>query len=501
MSPSAMPSGSSPRRPRRSRRGGSQDGVSLIVTIALTGILAMLVLASLSFARSANTQTARAGRTDIALQAADAGVNQYVSRLVEDPRYYDHWVDPAEDPRIDPYGAVHAPGTAWTPGVSWTYAGPPQTWTQLQEARFGTAAYSLRITPPPSGSDLVTVQATGQSGRNAPNPVTRSVQSQIHPTSIADFQIISNATIHYGSTATTTGKLYSAVDINHEGDALAPAYAAHYACSTGSTTGCNSSSRPSSVYQAGAYDSVSVPSFQTRFPTPIDFSQFTSSLLDIKDAATSGGTAFNDPGVRAWEVQFLADGRVRVFKITGSTDPGAGLGTIGCPTTINVPSNGAMYFEQSVIVSDGTNKSDSCVPTATVGPRPSTVNGRVTIATKGNVYVGGNISYASSGDDVLGLIAANEVIITKYTPSVLTWRAASLAQSGQWRTYQGNSDGRHSSMTYIGSQTTADGGYASMFDNRTYQYDETLQRLRPPFYPILEGSWQTYYWREVTPPA
>ena len=99
------------------------------------------------------------------------------------------------------------------------------------------------------------------------------------------------------------------------------------------------------------------------------------------------------------------------------------------------------------------------------------------------------------------LIAANEVIITKYTPSVLTWRAASLAQSGQWRTYQGNSDGAHSSMTYIGSQTTADGGYASMFDNRTYQYDDTLQRLRPPFYPILEGSWQTYYWREVTPPA
>ena len=82
------------------------------------------MLASLSFARSSTQQTARQGRTDIALQAADAGINEYESRLVEDPRYYDHWVDRAEDPRIDPYGAVHAPGTAWTPGVSWTYAGP-----------------------------------------------------------------------------------------------------------------------------------------------------------------------------------------------------------------------------------------------------------------------------------------------------------------------------------------------------------------------------------------
>lgn len=492
MSHSAMPS-------RNPRRGGPQAGVSLITTMAMTGVLALLVLASLSFARSSNQQTARQGRTDIALQVADAGVNQYASRLVEDPRYYDHWVDTAEDPRIDPYGAVHAPGTAWTPGVSWTYAGPSQTWSQIQNARFGTAAYSLRISPPASGSDLVTIQSTGQSNRDSPKPVTRSVQSQIHPSSIADFQIISNATIHYGTTATTTGKLYSAVDINHEGVAKAPAYAQHYVCSTGSSTGCSSSSRPSSVYQAGAYDSVTNPSFQKKFPTPIDFSQFTQSLLDIKDAATTGGTAWNDPTASAWEVQFLADGRARVFKITNTSDPGQSINTMGCPATVNVPANGAMYFEQSVIVSDATNKTDTC--SATVGPRASIVNGRVTIATKGNVYIGGNISYASSGDDVLGLIAANEVIITKYTPSVLTWRAASLAQSGQWRTYQGNSDGNHSSMTYTGSQTTSDGGYASMFNTRTYQYDDTLQRLRPPFYPILEGSWNTYYWREVLPPA
>lgn len=494
MSHSAMRSRSS----RRPRRGGSQDGASLIVTIALTGILALLVLASLSFARSSTTQTARQGRGDIALQVADAGVNRYISRLVEDPRYYDRWIDLAEDPRIDPYGAVHAPGTAWTPGVPWTYAGPSQSWVQLQDARFGTAAYSLRVTPPEPGSDLVTVQSTGQASRNSPSPVTRSVQSQIHPSSIADFQMISNASIKYGSTATTTGKLYSAGDINHQGVAQAPAYAQHYACAS-SAFNCSSSNPTGSVFTAGAYDSVTTPSFQSKFPTPIDFSHFTQSRLDIKDAAEAGGTAWNDPTANGWLVQFLADGRARVHKITGGGDIGSSLTTIGCPATVNVPANGAMYFEQSVIVSDGSTKTDSC--SSTVGPRPSVVNGRVTIATKGNVYVGGDISYASSGDDVLGLISANEVIIARYAPTTLTWRAASLAQSGQWRTYQGSATGNHFQMTYIGSQTTADGGYASMYNNRTYQYDDTLQRLRPPFYPILEGSWETFYWREVQPPA
>lgn len=492
MSPSATPS-SPP-------RGGPQDGVSLIVVIALTGVLALLVLVSLSFARSSNSQTARQGRTDIALQVADAGINQYVSRLVEDPLYYNHWVDAAEDPRIDPYGTVHAPGTAWTPGVTWTYAaGPATTWTQLQDARFGRAAYSLRITPPASGSDLVTVQSTAQASRGTSRPVTRSVQSQIHPTSIADFQMISNATIKYGSSATTTGKLYSAVDINHLGIARAPAYAQNFVCADDSFN-CSSSRRPASVFQAGAFDSTTVPSFRTEFPTPIDFSHFSATRLEIKDAAEAGGTAWDSPTASAWMVQFTADGRAKVFMITNTADPGASLTTINCPQIVNVPANGAMYFEQSVIISDGSTVRDTCNPQV-AGPRPSILNGRVTVATKGNVYIGGNISYASPGDDVLGLIAEDEVIIAKYTPSVLTWRAASLAQNGQWRTYLSVPDGNHSSMTYIGSQTTSDGGYASMFNARSYQYDDTLRSLRPPLYPILEGSWEAYYWREVLPPA
>ena len=493
MSHSEMPSGSSPPHDR-------ERGSALITTIALTGILALLVLVSLSLARSSTSQTANEARADIATQAADAGVNRYISRLVEDPRYYDHWVDMAEDPRVAPNGAVYPPGSAWTPGVTWTYqAGPPKTWTPLQDARYGTASYSLRIAPPVSNSDLVTVQSTAQAGRGRAMPLTRSIQSQIRPSSIADFQMVSNATIRYGSTATTTGKLYSAQGIIHQGVAKAPAYAQRYVCSNGNAS-CSSSSRPGAVYQAGAYDSTTRPAFRDKFPTPIDFNQFTQTRLDIKDAAKTSLTYFNNSGANAWEVQFLADGRVRIWRVTNTSDPGLQVGTLECWQTINVPANGAMYFEQPVIVSDGSTKRDTCNPSS-VGPRVSTVKGNVTIATSSNVYVGGNIAYASTGDNVLGLIAADEVIIAKYTPRDLVWRAASLAQSGKWRTYQDQNDNAHDSMLYIGSQTTADGGYASMFDEREYRYDDTLQRLRPKFYPILEGSWETFYWREVLPPS
>ena len=96
MSHSATRSASS-RRGRRAQRGSS-----LIVTIMLTSVAAMLVLVSFSYARSTTTQTQREGRSDLALQVADAGVSRYISRLVEDPRYFDHFIDTGRGPAHRP---------------------------------------------------------------------------------------------------------------------------------------------------------------------------------------------------------------------------------------------------------------------------------------------------------------------------------------------------------------------------------------------------------------
>lgn len=500
MSRSGTPSASRP------RRRAAQRGSSLIATLALTAIMAVMVVISLQWADSTGAQSAREGREGVTVQAADAGVNQYISRLVEDPRYWEHWVDRAEDPRIDPSGTVWPPGSPWTPGVPWTYGPASQTWTDIQDARFGKAQYSLRITPPPSGGDIVTVQSTARVNPGAADPVTHSIQSQIYPTSIADFQMISNQSIVYGAAATTTGKLYSAVDIRHAGIARAPAYAQNEICTGGGSVPCRGSTLPApATFTAGAYDKTTTPSFDDKFPTPIDFGHFTQSRLDLKDAAVANGVYRNDPTIVGWMVQFRSDASMRIYKVLGTgggSDPlGRAVTRLSCPEAVAVPANGAVYFEQSVVVSDGSTLPDDCAPRG-AGPRPSVVDGRVTVATTGNIYVGGDIAYESEGDDVLGLMAEGEVVITEYTPVNLTWRAASLAKGGRWRTAltAPRAVNPHQTMHYIGAQATADGGYASMFQQRIYEYDETLQRLRPPFYPVLEGSWSTRYWREVTPP-
>jgi hypothetical protein len=106
------------------------------------------------------------------------------------------------------------------------------------------------------------------------------------------------------------------------------------------------------------------------------------------------------------------------------------------------------------------------------------VNGRVTVASNNNVDIGGNISYLAAGQDVLGMIAANNVVVSSWVLNNLTWTGATLAQSGSWASY--NNDGSHGTMTFTGSTATYPGGSMSMFPTRVYNYDPNLLYLPRP---------------------
>ena len=115
----------------------------------LCAVLAVLVTMSLALGKSATSGSGHEARSAVALQAADAGVNRYLARLATDGGYHMKFVDPAEDPRIPTAGgAAVQPGQPW-PGGTWTYTGPPTTFTGLHDgsARFGATDYSLRIYP------------------------------------------------------------------------------------------------------------------------------------------------------------------------------------------------------------------------------------------------------------------------------------------------------------------------------------------------------------------
>ena len=140
------------------------------------------------------------------------------------------------------------------------------------------------------------------------------------------------------------------------------------------------------------------------------------------------------------------------------------------------------------------------------------MNGRVTVGSASDIYVGGNITYQQDGDDVLGLVASHSVIVPQWVPTTLSWRAATIAQSGTWRSYgfdpqthtsEANYIGNFklTSMTFTGSTATYGGGSMSLFGSRVYQYDQTLVYLPPPWFPTIQDAYTIVLSREVAPSA
>jgi hypothetical protein len=316
----------------------------------------------------------------------------------------------------------------------------------------------------------------------------RELQVLVRPSSVSDYQMFADADISYGSGATTYGKIYAGIDgnnvphsVNHDGIAYGDIYA------EGNITGAVQMRNGAQKYASGTIRSI--------IKSPINFNSFLASLIDIRNAAGAGGIVQDVATVDAWKMTFQSNGQVIVQSCMKSS--GKPIGDVapicGAGTPMNIPNNGAIYTGQPVIVS-------------------GVVNGRVTIGSASDIYIGGNLSYLQDGDDVLGLVASHSVIVAQWVPTVLSWRAATIAQSGTWRSYGYDPQTRSSesdylgdfhltSATFTGSTATYGGGSMGLFGTRVYQYDSTLLYLPPPWFPTIQDAYTVVLSREVTATA
>src|SRR5581483_7127805 len=369
------------------------QGSALLLVVLLAVILAMLATLLVEVVQADETRSTRAVQEDASLQAAEAGIDNYVSKLVDDNQFYLHDVAAGESSRksgTNPVVSSSCSGTptpaTWTYGITWTYPNGKDQWCSLGNGY----EYNLQVSGTSSSSNVVDIVATGR--KTGTTTQTRILEEQIRPSSVADFQMLANADIAYGATATTYGKIYAGIDssnVKHNIDHQGTAYGNLYA--EGSITGS-----PTMMNGAQKYTSANI---RTVIKQPIQFSNFTTSLTDINRAATLTGTAYNDASAVAWKLTFNGSGTVDVAKCTSLASGQAiemAAPTCNAPTTINVPAKGAMYFQQSVIVAGGTS---TCGSPAVTG---NCVNGRVTVASANDIVVATNIDYMQPGDDVLG---------------------------------------------------------------------------------------------------
>ena len=138
--------------------------------------------------------------------------------------------------------------------------------------------------------------------------------------------MLADASVSYGSSATTYGKIYSSGSINHQGDAYANLYA------EGSVSGGPNLLTPSGGVQAKIYTPSTTPNIRSVIKTPVNFSNFLTSLTDIKRAASQpGGGVYLLGAPAAWKLVFNSDGTFtsQSCSQTGGHDVAATAPTCG----------------------------------------------------------------------------------------------------------------------------------------------------------------------------
>src|SRR5664280_69267 len=304
-----------------------EDGIAMATVVMMTGVLTLLSVVLINQVTAESTRSGKAVTSDSVYQAAEAGINDYIAKLTDDPQYYDHYVAKGESTRLGSNGASVAHSTStvtntWQAGVRWSYPNPRDWWFGGSGNAFGNStslrgyAYNLMITPPSAllgthGTNYIDIVSTGCKviDMNAsplqcdPNVRQRTVEVWVRRSTPADFQYM--VPDMSGSddpcwASTLYGKLYSVGSIkvcgaNAYGDLMAENYV------TGSPLTLHGSAR--------IYDK-SHPDIRTVVKNPIPFSSFAVSPSDIKRAAFSNSptTDFEDTNASAWRIVFSSDG-------------------------------------------------------------------------------------------------------------------------------------------------------------------------------------------------
>ncbi len=433
-------------------------------------------MALLDLVANEQTRSSASVKSQESFQAAEAGLDDYLAKLVQDRAYYLHRVHPAESTRHPlPSGSDVAGGNVWPYTNQWSYPTEKNTWKALTNGY----EYNLQVYPPAPGQITTTILATGR--KTGQTTGARTIQVQVRPSSLADYYRFSDDDVPLGSGATTYGKIYANGTVSHDGTAYADIYA--WGGITGGVT---------MMPGAKKYTTTTNPSITTKIPTPIDFSRFLVSFSDLSRAAQAGGVFLNDPSKDAWRFVFTNDGKFTVKSCTaGSYDVAKVAPTCGAATQYDVPANGAIYTGQTAIVE-------------------GQVKGRVTLGSNDDIVIANNLAPVAPGTDVLGLVAYNFVFIADYGPSTLTWGASLLAQGQTWGTTNvdldpntpgsqvlaGPSTPSKTTMNFTGSAATKRGGSFD-FNTRNYDYDDTLQYLTPPWFPVLDDFLVIGLFREV----
>lgn len=434
---------------------------------------------------------------ETALHIAEAGVNYYRWHLAHDPE--------------DFTDATGAPGPY------------EHEYTDPQGQAVGK--YSLEITPPSSGSSIVTIKSTGWTYQ-FPN-IKRVVTVQYGIPSFSRYSFLSNASSWYSSGITVNGLIHSNNGIRMDGTNTSLVSSAQETYMCGNETGCWPPQHKPGVWGAGGDQGLW--QYPPTYPiTAIDFDAISLDLTNMRDAAIEEGLHLDDSAPAGYHIVFNNDGTFSLSRVNstsairGFSAPGEGIGHEGVGGCRNL---------NQVITSETPLGTYSLADTPIVFAEDNvwiegTIRGRITVvsasfpiqSSQRDIWIRNSLTYtAYDGSDVLGLVSQDNIFFARDTQDDFQIDAVLMAQKGKIirHRYTNNQcqyqisgnpliGSVKNSLTINGSlinyyrsywNFTYDGTLVSGFTTRTVNYDSNLLYSPPPYFPT-SGEYEFISWRE-----
>lgn len=474
-----------------------QNGFMLIGVLVFSGIAIIIVSAFVTWGQSSIRLSRRVLAREQALDIAEAGI--------EHARWY----------------LAHFQ-TGYTLGNAG--AGPyTYDFEDKDGNRIGT--YALTITPPSTGSTLVGIRSEG---RIDSDPlVRRTINVQIAIPSFAKYAVVANDTMRFGEGTITYGPIHSNGGIRFDGLAYNKITSSLSSYDDPDHTGNKEFGVHTHLNTSGVvndtFRSAEAPpsTMQTRtdvftagreFPVPsVDFVGITTDLATIKTQAQASGRYFAASGSQGYLMVLKTNDTFDVYRVTSlvakpnncdsNGETGWGTWSVNNKTLLGnyaIPANGLVFFEDHVWVEGTINTARLTVAAATF---PDNVN------TRKSITINNDLLYTNKdGQDVIALIAQNNINVGMVSQDDLEIDAALIAQNGRIGRFYYEADcsvyETRDTITLYGMLATSKRyGFAytngTGYQNRVITYDTNLLYAPPPNFPLAADNYQIISWEEL----
>jgi Tfp pilus assembly protein PilX len=503
-------------------------GMLVVFSILMVAILSMINLTSSSASKSLESQKA--------FNIAEAGVNYYLWHLSHNPTdFKDGGTTPATpDPKLG-YG--------------------PYTHNYIDDNAKKQGTFTIWVNPQGSGSTIATITSIGNTNSGK---TTRTIEAKIGSPSFANYSVVSDTALWFGSTESANGPVHSNQGVRMDGASSTDVSSANTTYNPSVSLGGDGSSHPGVWCSSSIITPVNCntrPKTDWLYPMPsVDFNKISGDLCTIKkeafkvDPATSAlasqaNACTQTPTTRTaaylpqrstsgtysiskgYLIELNNDNTYNLSQVNAETDTNStyltALTRVSVASNIAIPTSGIIFAEDNVWVrSNSTFKGR-----LTIGA------GRLATASTTHITIADDIVYSQkNGSDALGLITEGDVVLSPYAPPAsgnfnfevdaavisqtgsviypLYYRSAGSTCTKGWTsanqtfTYYGAVASRQSwTWTWqlggpCGNAVSYSGHYITGILNNSTQYDYNLQYAPPPFFPIT-GSYNILAWHEI----